>query len=130
MKIKVLRSIAKSLSDMSSSNRISASFEPILDGHITNVCIDILQEIPKDKEGECLYLLIRPWLLEQLDMQNICMDDLDSIILIVNFDYEKTPTNLNKTALFHITSKCSITFGKKVIEGNSFNEIWHTRKDV
>jgi len=63
-------------------------------------------------------------------MQNICMDDLDSIILIVNFDYEKTPTNLNKISLFHITSKCIITCGKKVIEANSFNEIWHTRKDV
>ena len=83
MKIKVLRSIAKSLSDISSSNRISASFEHILDSHITNVCIDLLQEIPEDKEGEYLYLLIRPWLLEQLDMQNICMDDLDSIILIM-----------------------------------------------
>ncbi len=130
MKFKTLRSIAKSLSDISSSNRISASFEHILDSHITSVCIDLLQEIPKDKEGECLYLLIRPWLLEQLDTQNICMDNLDSINLILNFDYEKTPTNLNKIALFHITSKCIITCGKKVIEGNSFNEIWYTRKNA
>ncbi len=130
MKLKALRSIAKSLSDMSSSNRISASFEYILDNHITDVCIDLLLETPEDKTKEYLHLQLQPWLLEQLDTQNICMGDLDSINLDVCFDYEKTATNLNKIALFNIASKCTIACGEKLIEGNSYNKIWHTRKNA
>ena len=130
MKFKVLRSIAKSLSDMSSSNRISASFEHILDSHVTGVCIDLLQETPEDKVGESLYLQMQPWLLEQLDTKNIYMCDLDSIKLDVKFDYKKTATNLNKIALFHVASKCTIACGEKIIEGSSYNEIWHTRRNA
>lgn len=109
---------------------MSASFEHVLDNRITDVCIDLLQKIPDDKERECIYLQIQPWLLEQLDTLNIFMGDLTSINLDVSFDYEKTPTNLAKIVLFHIASKCTIACGEKVIEASSYNEIWYTRKNA
>ena len=89
MKIKPLRSIAKSLTDMAASSRMSSSFDSILTNKIQTLTIDILKGSSNHKQVELpIIMSLHNWFIEQLKNKDISSSDLESAILQVNIDYQ------------------------------------------
>ena len=128
MKIKYLRSIAKSLADMAASSRVTSSFDAVLINEIETLNIDLLLG-SSGQEQEKLPIVtdLHCWFIEQLEKENISISDIDSASLIVEFDYKSVATDLSKVALFHLNNHARIVGKGKLVEANATNKIWHTR---
>lgn len=128
MKIKPLRSIAKSLTDMAASSRMRSSFDAILTNKIQTLTIDILEGSSNHKQAELPIIMnLHNWFIEQLKDKDISNSDLESAILQIDIDYHSIATDLNKVALFHLENQVVIITKGKLVEARSYNKIWHTR---
>lgn len=113
---------------MSSSNRIFSSFELILSNDITRLEVDLCKGVCNmPKIDFPLVVDLSSWFSEQLLKEHISITDIDSAILSIDFDYKSVPTNLDKVALFRLSSRCNLTANGKLFEASSNTSTWYNR---
>lgn len=128
MKIKSLRSIAKSIANMAASSRMTSSFDEILSNDIEMISIDLLLgEVNPDKEMLPIVTDLHNWFMDQLQKESISKSDIESATLQISLDYKSVATDLDKVALFHLNNHVNISGNGRSIEASAFNKIWHAR---
>ena len=128
MKIKRLRSIVRSLADMSVSSRGYSSYELILDNDIERFEIDLrggtstLHNIDLPLVND-----LSVWFSKQIQNEKIDFDTIDSATLEIGFDCKSVATNLKKVAFFRKYGRCNLVTHGIELEAESFSSAWYTR---
>lgn len=130
MKIKPLKSIVKSLAEISASARLDSSFDFILNNEIEELNIDLLSTALNESTLIPFHSYLCEWFYLQLKSENVELANIEVANVVIQLDFKSIETDLSKVALFHINSHCVIIINDKKFESNAVNKIWFHRKSV
>lgn len=130
MKIKPLKSIVKSLAEISASSRLDSSFDFILNNEIEELNIDLLSAAVYESTLIPFHSYLCEWFYLQLKSENVELANIEVANVVIQLDFKSIETDLSKVALFHISSHCVIIINDKKFESSAVNKIWFHRKSV
>ena len=131
MKVKILRSLAASLSEMAVSARLGDTLELLADLPDGTVVVDLLELTCRHSSEGTVRLPplqeFSEWLAQQLGNASIPAGAVNAATLEIRYRTDRVPTDRSRIVLLDIHSTCRLESMGKVAEKTAQNAIWHHR---
>ena len=131
MKIKVVRSIVNSLSQMCCSARINTTLELLSDLPDGTVEVDLQGASCRHSGiGDLKLPLVedfRTWLVLGLEDAGLSLGLLQQAQLSLQYCTNRVPTDRTRILLFDLHARCQIKLQNRLIEGHSVSALWYHR---
>ena len=130
MKIKAIRGIANSLSQMCVSHRIDTSLERLADLPDGTVEVDLLKRTCCRSGSGTLELPIveqfAAWLLTRMEHAGLSLESLEQATIILNYS-NRVPTDRSRILLFDLECTSQLGIEGRVVEGHAKSGVWYHR---
>lgn len=118
MKDKELKSVAQSLADMATSDRIRTGLEELAAIGKGSVVVNLLDE----QTSKSVAAPLCDWW--RANTESLPIARIESAKVILNYDATAVPSERHKVALFDLSSFCTISTSKREFTAKSENKVW------